>query len=176
MGETNEGETYDAVGHLLEISEGFDVGMLTTIAEDGHLHGRPMSIADIDRDERAIWFMALRDSEACAEIGKDARALVSLQNDHAWVQWSGRASIVEDRAKIADLWSPALEPWFPEGPSDPEIVLVRCDVDVGEYWDQRGGLEIRALVQRAKAAVKGTSAGEAKEHARVRYENGPRAR
>lgn len=180
MGETSESEAYDAVGHLLEISEGFDIGMLATVADDGHLHGRPMSIAGVEKGAHAIWFLALRDSEACSELAKDPRALVTLQSDGSWLQWSGRASLVEDRAKVAALWSAALAPWFPEGPSDPQIVLVRCDVEVGEYWDQPGGLEIRARVPRVKDASQGKRADEAKDASRepagARFESGPRAR
>jgi len=179
MDETKKEATHDEVGHLFEITKCFRNGMLATIADDGHLHGRPMAIIDIDTAESAIWFMTLQDNEAPAEIAKDPRAMVTLQDDKAYVQWSGRASLVDDPAKVAKLFTPALKLWFPDGPGDPDIVLVRVDVEVGEYWDQRGGLQVRTIVRRAKDALQGRASGESKDdpkgHARVRFENGHRA-
>lgn len=179
MDETKKDAGHDEVGHLFEITRCFRNGMLATIAEDGHLHGRPMAIIDVDSDAHAIWFMTLLENESCAEIARDPRAMVTLQDDKAYVQWSGRANLVDDPAKVAQLFSPALKLWFPDGPGDPEIVLVRVDVEIGEYWDQRGGLQIRTMVRRAKDAIQGRRADEPKddpkEHARVRFENGHRA-
>ena len=178
MEQTKKDATSEETAHLFAVTKSFRNGMLATIADDGHLHGRPMAILDVDEAGHAIWFMALEDNEACAEIAKDPRAMVTLQDDKAYVQWSGRASLVEDPKKVAELFTPGMTLWFPDGPGDPEIVLVRVDVEVGEYWDQRGGLQIRTMVRRAKDALQGRRADETKEdpteHARVRFENGHR--
>ena len=48
-----------------------------------------------------------------------------------------------DRQKIAELWNEALEPWFPDGLNDPELQLIRVDLQHADFWDgqRRGGTD-----------------------------------
>jgi len=48
---------------------------------------------------------------------------------------SGRASVVRDRGKAEELWSPAMKAWFPDGLDDPDLALLRVQVEDAEYWD-----------------------------------------
>lgn len=43
--------------------------------------------------------------------------------------------IIRDQLKSQELWNPFVEAWFPEGPQDPNIVLIRVQADTAEYWD-----------------------------------------
>jgi general stress protein 26 len=165
-------DTEDARTHLFRIATGFEVGMLATIAVDGHLHGRPMAIADLSTEDGAIWFLAQRDSEPCTELGADARALVTLQGHGSYVQCSGRASLVDDRIRLHEIWHPRLLAWFPQGPEDPRLVMIRVDVEIGEYWDASGAPKLRALMARARQAISGRGAAATQEddpatHARL---------
>ena len=58
---------------------------------------------------------------------------------------AGRASIVNDRAKIEELWSPAMKLFFPGGKDDPDLCLIRVEVDSAEYWDGPGSIFGKAL-------------------------------
>ena len=40
-----------------------------------------------------------------------------------------------DRAKMEELWSPALRAWFPDGLDDEDLALLKVDVEQAEYWD-----------------------------------------
>ena len=47
----------------------------------------------------------------------------------------------------------AVGAWFPEGPDDPAVVLLRVDADSAEYWDTPG--RVATLISYAKARVTG---------------------
>jgi hypothetical protein len=36
---------------------------------------------------------------------------------------------------MRELWDPMVKAWFPQGVEDPNLVLLRLDVERGEYWD-----------------------------------------
>src|SRR3546814_16477602 len=48
---------------------------------------------------------------------------------------SGRVLIDNDRAMIDKLWSKLLEAWFPCGKTDPNLALLRFDIDEAELWE-----------------------------------------
>jgi len=50
---------------------------------------------------------------------------------------SGRASLVKDAARIEEMWSGRLKAWFPDGKKDPDLALLRVQVDRAEYWDSK---------------------------------------
>ena len=67
---------------------------------------------------------------------------------------TGRARVVEDAAKKKELWNSAVEAWFPEGPDDDGVVLLRVEGDSAEYWDSPGG-RLATVLSFAKAKVTG---------------------
>ncbi len=36
---------------------------------------------------------------------------------------------------VDKLWSNAVEAWFPEGETDPNLALLRFDIDEAELWE-----------------------------------------
>jgi general stress protein 26 len=80
---------------------------------------------------------------------------VTLGSADTWVAVAGRAEVVDDRAKARELWNAAVEAWFPDGPDDPNVVLLRVDGESAEYWDTPGGRVATAL-SLVKAKVTGT--------------------
>ena len=57
----------------------------------------------------------------------------------SWIAAYGTAEVVDDTAKLRELWSTFAEAWLPGGPEDPNATLIRVDVESGEYWDTPGG-------------------------------------
>ncbi len=58
---------------------------------------------------------------------------------------------------MEELWNPILKAWFPEGLDDPNICLLKVNVEQAEYWDspsstlvQIGGF-VKALVTGQRA-------------------------
>ena len=155
--------------HLRELIADFGTAMLVTRAADGALHGRPMAVAGVDPDG-TLWFASERHSGKVEELAKDNHAAVTMQSGSKFVSLSGTAAVVDDRAKVAELWKPAFKVWFPGGQDDPSLVLLRVDPGAGEYWDNSGTGGIKYLIQAGKALVTGTKpdvAGDPKVHGKV---------
>jgi general stress protein 26 len=122
---------------LRELVKDIDFCMLTTVDEGGDLHSRPMSSnGDIDQDGD-IWFFTNASSHKVSEIAKLPKVNVSFADpdNQRYVSVSGTAQLVRDRAKIDELWRPEFKMWFPEGKDDPEVALLRVNLEKAEYWD-----------------------------------------
>ena len=153
---------------LIEILQKFDTVMVVNEGRDGTLHGRPMAVADITPSGE-LWFVTSRDSEKAREVAEEARTVVTGQQHGAYVSITGRMDVVNDRERVHALWKDAWKVWFPNGVSDPEIVLLRLDPDAGEYWSTGGTAGIRYLFEAAKALVNGDrpATTEPEQHAKV---------
>lgn len=155
---------------LHELLHDFDTAMLVTRSEQGELRSRPMALADIDGDG-VLWFITQRMSGKVEEIADDSRVNVAMQSKTRFVSISGRATVVESREKIAELWNEAWKIWFPEGQDDPTLILLRVAGDSGEYWDNSGTSGVKYLIEAGKAYLTGTKpdvADDPKIHGRVR--------
>ncbi|MGP3535014.1 pyridoxamine 5'-phosphate oxidase family protein [Microbacterium sp. RD1] len=123
---------------LNELLGKFRFAMVTTRAEDGSLHAHPLTVQESDFDGD-LWFVIGRSASAVTHIGLDPAVGVSFSSNDAWLSLAGSAELVEDPAKLREQWNPALEAWFPNGPEDPEVVLLKVNALSGEYWDSPGG-------------------------------------
>ncbi len=134
------------IKHLAELVHDIDVAMLTTIAHDGRLVSRPLGTQEVEFDGD-LWFATGRDSAKVSEIAANPHVNVSYASvrKNSYLSVAGRASIVHDRAKIDELWSPAMKLFFPGGKDDPNVCLIRVEVDSAEYWDGPGSFIGKAL-------------------------------
>ena len=78
---------------------------------------------------------------------------------------SGDAVLVTDVAKKRELWNSAVEAWFPQGPDDDSVVLLKVEADSAEYWDSPGG-RLATAFSFVKAKVTGERI-EGGEHEKV---------
>lgn len=156
--------------HLLKLLRQFPTAMLITHAGGDCLRARPMAIAEIT-EEGVVWFITGLDTAKAHEIETDTRVHLVCQNEHsAYLSMSGTGNLVNDRAKVAEVWQEPFKVWFPKGKDDPDIVLIRVKLEQGEYWDNEGWNKVKYLVESAKAYVKGTTPDTKDEdqHAYVR--------
>lgn len=130
----------DAARKVALLIRGIKVAMLTTVAPDGSLHSRPMATQEVDFDG-SLWFFTRASSTKVDEIRHDAdvNLAYSSPEDHRYVSLSGKATVVRDREKARELWNPSHRMWFAQGLDDPDLVLLRVDVDVAQYWDMLVG-------------------------------------
>ncbi|HEX6732108.1 MAG TPA: pyridoxamine 5'-phosphate oxidase family protein [Pyrinomonadaceae bacterium] len=127
----------DDLKKLREIIKDIDFCMLTTIDENGDLHSRPMSSnGQIDPDGD-LWFFTGISSHKVSEVSRSPKVNVSFADpeNQKYVSTTGTAELVQDRQKIAELWKPEFKMWFPEGKDDPEIALLKVNLEKAEYWD-----------------------------------------
>lgn len=135
MAESHE----DDIAKLAELIKGIRFAMLTTVDEDGSLHSRPMTSQDVEFDG-SLWFFTRADAPKVSETEQHHKVNVSFSNPDAskFVSASGTAVLVRDRDKIQQYWKPIYKTFFPQGLEDPELALLRVDVESAEYWDAPG--------------------------------------
>lgn len=129
------------------------VAVLTTQAHGGKLVSRPLVVQESEFDGD-LWFFSQDPSNKVEEILANPQVNVALQAGKGFLSISGHAEIVHDRAKVEQLWSKAVEAWFPEGKDDPTVSLILVHADTAEYWATDEPRVITAF-KVAKAAVTG---------------------
>lgn len=112
------------------------VAMLTTVAPDGSLRSRPMATQAMDQ-HHVLWFFTRVDSGKVDEVDRDEHVNVAYANPakNHYVSISGLGRVVRNPDKIRELWQAPLKAWFPDGPDDPQIALLRVQAYSAEYWD-----------------------------------------
>ena len=122
---------------LREMIKDIDLCMLTTVDESDDLHSRPMSLnGDVD-EQGNLWFFTSSNSHKASEIERTPNVNVSFidTDQQHYVSISGDAELVRDKQKIKELWKPVLKAWFPDGPDQADIALLKVKVKKAEYWD-----------------------------------------
>lgn len=109
------------------------IGLLTTVTADGHLHSRPLAAQEIEFDGD-LWFFTQDPSSKVDDIRGHEQVNAAFESGKGYLSVAGKASIVRDRAKIDELWTPAVEAWFPEGKDDPTVALIKVSAESAEYW------------------------------------------
>ena len=120
---------------LVTMIEAVDVGMLTTEDKNGHLRSRPMVTQRAE--EGVLWFFSAKDTPKILEVQKDSEVNVSYAdpNKEIYISVSGVARAFQDPAKVRELWSSAAQRWFPDGPDNPSITILKVQITQAEYWD-----------------------------------------
>ncbi|KIP86854.1 general stress protein [Stenotrophomonas maltophilia] len=134
------------VTQLAALIKDVEVAMFTTTGVDGRLYSRPLGTQEVEFDGD-LWFATSADSPKVAEIALNPRVNVAYASPskNSYVSVAGTARIVDDRAKIDALWSPAMKLFFPEGKDDPNLRLIHVQAESAEYWDGPGTLLGKAL-------------------------------
>lgn len=109
--------------------------LLVTIGRDGRLDSRPMGCLQKEFEDK-LWFLTFRHSPKVQEIAADDRVMVSYANPAKaeYVSITGRGRLVDDKARVNELWSEGLRVWFPNGPADPELALLSIEAEEVRYW------------------------------------------
>jgi general stress protein 26 len=138
---------------FVELVKGIKYAMLTTRSSEGHLRSRPMYTQDADF-EGEIWFFTDGSSGKVDEINQypDVNVAYSKPESNTFLSVTGRAEVVKDQQKIHEYWNPSLKAFFPDGPDDPDLVLLRIAVEEAEYWTGERNPVLR-LANFAKALV-----------------------
>ena len=138
---------------VAELIRGERFGFLTTITMDGRLTSRPMTLQEVEFDGD-LWFFAERDTTPVEHITASPEVNVGVGSGGTWVSLTGDAVVVEDVPKKRELWNSGVEAWFPQGPDDDSVVLIKVQADSAEYWDAPGG-RLATVFSFVKARVTG---------------------
>ena len=138
---------------VAELVSDIKFAMLTTVDADGELVSRPMAHQEVEADSD-LWFFSSRDSRKVDHVRANPHVAVTLASSSTWVSINGSATVVEDVQKAKDLWSADMEAWFPQGPEDDSIVLIKVTGETAEYWDGPGG-RVSSAISLVKSKLTG---------------------
>ena len=139
-------ERTEHIRRLAELIKDVRIAMLTTSRPDGRPVSRPLGTQEVEFDGD-LWFATGADSAKVAEIAANPYVNVAYASTsrNTFVSVSGRAEVLDDRAKVDAIWSPAMALFFPSGKDDPNLRLIRVQADTAEYWDGPGPILGKAL-------------------------------
>ena len=111
--------------------------VLVSIRKDGFLDSIPMGCVQSDFDG-TLWFLTFKDNPRLHEIEENGHVLVSYvrPSRYEFVSMSGCARLVDDRARVRELWREGFSVWFPDGPESPRIALIEIDVKTVKSWSK----------------------------------------
>jgi general stress protein 26 len=114
-----------------------------------------------------LWFFTKKSSPKVKEVKQNldqVNVSYSDPNKMSFVSVSGKAELVDDKAKLKELWSSYLKVFFPQGLDDPDLTLMKITADYGEYWDSPSNKMVQLYAMAKAAATKNPKAlGENKK-------------
>ena len=151
------GKDQTSSDQLYELLKKYKFAVMTTVSPDGTLHGRPMAVQEREPDAD-VWFATSLDTAKARDLEANPQIGLTYFEGPAkgYVSVSGKARLSRDPARIKHLWQPDWKLWFPNGPDDPDIVLLKVDVEQAEYIDP--GTNKLVVLQALVRAVTGGDA------------------
>jgi general stress protein 26 len=158
----NDWSKTESLKYLQDKVKEVKIAMLTTYNPEKGFNSRPMGTADID-DEGNIWFFTNEYSPKASEISVENTVSLTYSdpNNHTYLSIVAEASLVNDKEKMKELWTPFIKAFFPEGLNDPKLTLLKVQPTDAEYWDISSSSMV-VLFNLLKAVVNGKQYDEGK--------------
>ncbi|CAN5310437.1 hypothetical protein BH11BAC6_BH11BAC6_15270 [soil metagenome] len=155
MGDVKNLTDKEAAKKIKELAESADICMFTTALTVLPLTSRPMSTQKVD-EEGNLWFLSARSSNKNANIITDKRVQLFYagKSSSEYLSIFGEASIIIDKQKAKELWTPIAKAWFSDGVDDPELTIIKVKPLDSYYWDTKDN-KLVALIKIATAAITG---------------------
>jgi len=140
---------------LKEMAESVRTCMFTTVSTSDEFGSRPMGTAKIEEDG-SIWFYTNEYSLKSKEISKENNVLLAYSDPskNTYLTVKGKAELVDDSVRKEAYFNPFIKAWFPDGPEDPRLILIKVTPEEAEYWDASSS-KIVVLFSMLKAVVTG---------------------
>ncbi len=99
-------------------------------------HSMPMNAVFDDDIPNTLFFYTSRDNRAFQALPQDNKAMVqfSSKGHDFFACLSGTLSATTDPALIDKFWSNPVEAWYENGKKDPNLVMLRLDLEDAEMW------------------------------------------
>eukprot|EP01088_Endostelium_zonatum_P010833 TRINITY_DN24472_c0_g1_i1.p1 TRINITY_DN24472_c0_g1~~TRINITY_DN24472_c0_g1_i1.p1 ORF type:complete len:176 (-),score=44.26 TRINITY_DN24472_c0_g1_i1:84-611(-) len=150
--------------------KGMTTAMLVIRDIASNLRAIPMQIAKVD-DQQNLWFYTYITSPKIADIEKDNRVGITLQQGERYATISGRAEVTQDKGKLEQYWNETMRPWFPDGVNTAGIALINIKTESGEFWSYSGPTsKITYLWNAAVAVVQGERIDDGKAGTHLKVE------
>lgn len=121
---------------LIDALKGMRIAMLTsTTASYGRLSSRPMALQEIDQ-QSDLWFFTDRSLSWVANLLHHPWVNLSFSTlaPDTYVSVAGCADLVQDPLRTRLFWRDEHLTWYPNGPDDPHLALLRVICVHAEAW------------------------------------------
>jgi general stress protein 26 len=146
---------------LREVIDDVKTCMFTTTDEDCNVFSRPMLTIKVDNDLN-LWFFSNEDPDKLDELSmhKQATLVYSHPGKNMYMNIYGSCTVIRDKEKMKEFWTPALKSWFQGGFDDPALCLVQVSVDEAVYWDNASNEMIPLMKAGSSNAFESAEAAE----------------
>jgi general stress protein 26 len=134
---------------------------ITNTRDEAETHTRPMATVDVE-DDGTLWFYTDIRSIKVEEVATDhdVHLVYSHPGKDSYLDIWGTASVVKDKEKIKEKWTPMVKVYFSDGVDDPNLALLKVRPQDCYYWDNETGkmvyfLKAAASVVTGKRLAKG---------------------
>jgi len=102
---------------------------------DGVVGAQPMTVLT-DGDHSPLWIFTSKETDLVRALspGQPASLAFASKGHDLFASVLGRISVDNDRAVIDRLWNPFVAAWYKDGKDDPELALLRFDVEEAKAW------------------------------------------
>ena len=127
----------DALPRLVEALARFEPAVLLSADGRGALYA-PMADG---RRERELWLLADARTALEWEAGRHHAVVLTFQShdERVFAQVTGLAEPVVDTDIAGQLWRQSFARWFPGGPEDQRLLVVRLDATSADYYESPSG-------------------------------------
>jgi len=142
------------IARVWDLIENAGVAMLTTRFAGG-LRARPLE-PRADRDAGLIWFVIDVRGHKDDEIDAvhDVGFVLIDEKARAYLSITAKATVTRHRTKAKAVWRKSDDVWWPGGPDDPNMCLLRVEPITAELWDGPASSAVAAF-EFAKARLTG---------------------
>lgn len=141
-----ENQLLSDIQHFSRLIKDTKFAMFTTVdLSNGALYSRPMTLQQVEFDGD-LWFFAGLSSDLVKQIEHNSRVNLAFSNIkvYSFISALGHAQVVRgDKSKEQELWNPVYKTWFPEGLEDPNLCLIRVNIEGAEYWESPSSKIVR---------------------------------
>jgi general stress protein 26 len=151
---------------LIDLIRDIRIALLTTVDREGGFHTRPVQTLQVD-DDGALWFFTDWSSAKADELQHDVRVSLGYADPakNAYVALSGSGRLLRDPQRAKQLWGAEQRAYYPDGPGDTRLALLRVTMERAEYWIAPGLTS--HVIAAVKAAVTGMPAGVLGENRKI---------
>lgn len=141
----------EAISKFKKLAEDINICMFITNnangdQDGGHDHTRPMATIEVE-DDGTLWFFTDIRSIKVEEVAqkKEVHLTYAHPGKDSYMDVWGTAEVVTDKAEVKDKWSTVVKAWFPNGPEDPNVALLKVKPRDVYYWEAETGKMVKFL-------------------------------
>jgi general stress protein 26 len=148
----------DELLNVLCLIREIPIALLTTFDSDAGFHTRPVQTLAVENDG-TLWFFTDVHSGKADELRADMRVGLGYADTagNRYVAVNGLGTVRRDPEKARELWQFEQHAYYPEGPADERLGVLRVQIERAEYWIAPGRSSY--LFEALKATVTGLPAG-----------------